>query len=319
MNLAEICNVDMKLLDKSIKELLDKDKELPYYYKQQLENLIFSSGKRIRPIFTVLGSYFGMEVDKNSIYNLAAIFEIIHTASLIHDDMIDKADIRRGTPTLHKQFGTFKSLMLGNYLVALCSEQVCNYNYEEHYYKNFKLTELCDSEINQQSLLFNFNITFKEYITKTKNKTALLIAASLIGGAKLAMANNDITKILYNYAINLGISFQIIDDILDFTQNRDHLGKPNGADLINGNITLPVIFALNNDKISKKIRALNKDSALEDFQECINFIINSDAIEKSKQVSKKYINKSKKVISKLHHPKTTMLYSILEELEKRTY
>lgn len=318
MDLANICNVDKNLLDKKIMELLELDERLPQHYKEDLFKLVFSSGKRIRPIITVLGSYFG-EGKCDDIYNLAAIFELIHTASLIHDDIIDKADTRRGTKAIHIKNGVYKSLMLGNYLVALSSKYISKFNFENIYYNNFSITDLCESEINQQALLFNFDITFDKYIEKTKNKTALLIAASLLGGAKLASANTKTLEILYNYGINLGISFQIIDDILDFTQDKAQLGKPNGADLINGNITLPVIFALQDKKIRSEIQNLNEDSSIDQFDYCIDYILNSKAIGKSKEISKKYLRKAEKSIRRLRHPQKSILINILYELEKRTY
>ncbi len=318
MNLAQICNVNTDQLDKKITTFLETDIQLPDLYKNQLFNLLFSSGKRMRPIFTVLGSYFG-ECSEDEVYNLAAIFELIHTASLIHDDIIDKADIRRGTQTLHIQNGVYNTLILGNYLVALSAEYISNFKFEDFYYDSFNLTDLCESEINQQALLFNYNITFDEYIYKTKNKTALLIAASLLGGAKLANADKKTLNILYNYAINLGISFQITDDILDFTQDKLHLGKPHGADLINGNITLPVIFALRNKTLSEKIKQLSKQSSINEFNECIELILKSDAIKESRKVSQKYISKARNSIRKLQHSKKEILMKILEGLEQRTY
>ncbi len=318
MDLASICNVNIKKLDSIIKSFIDIDSLLQLSHKEQLYDLVFSSGKRIRPIFTVLGSYFG-EYNEEEVYKLAAIFELIHTASLIHDDIIDQADIRRGKKALHINTGIYDSIILGNYLVALSSEYISKYDFEKIYYDSFSLTDLCDSEIKQQAMLFNYDITFNEYISKTKNKTALLITASLLGGAKLANVNEKTLKILYQYGINLGISFQIIDDILDFTQDKNHLGKPNGADLMNGNITLPVIYALKDKNISEDIKKLNKNSSTKDFNHCIQYIADSNIILKSKKVSKKYIKKAKKSIRKLNHDKKQILINILDELEKRTY
>ncbi len=318
MDLATICHVDKNLLDMKIKDIIDYDESLPDKYRKQLYHLLFSSGKRLRPIFTVLGSYFG-KANKDVVYILAAIFELIHTASLIHDDIIDKACMRRGKPTLHIENGVYNTIILGDYLVTLCSDYISKLNFEEFYYDSFKLTDLCESEIKQQSLLFNFDITFDDYINKTKNKTALLIAASLLGGAKLADVEYKTLKMLYTYGINLGISFQIIDDILDFTQDTCQLGKPNGADLINGNITLPVIFALKDKVINKKIRSLTKNAPINDFNECINYISKSKAITKSKKISEKYLKKAKSAIRKLNHDKKQILIEILDTLKQRTY
>lgn len=318
MDLIKICHVNKDLLENKIRYFINKDETLNSKYRMQLSELLFSSGKRLRPSFTVLGSYFG-EADGDEVYSLAAIFEMIHTASLIHDDIIDKADLRRGKKTLHIENGIYNTIILGNYLVTLCCEYISTYNFEDYYYNSFSLTDLCESEILQQALLFDFDISFSDYINKTKNKTALLIAASLVGGARLANVSEDVLKMLYNYAINLGISFQIIDDILDFTQDKSNLGKPHGADLINGNITLPVIFALKDRKIRNKIRSLHKNSPIKEFQECIQYISQSNAIHKSKLVSKRYLRKAEKAIRKLNHNKKDILINLLYELEKRTY
>src|SRR5690554_6612521 len=115
MDLASLCNFNKTLLEEKIKAIINKDPNLPEHYREHLSILLFSSGKRIRPIFTVLGSYFG-NADQDQVYNLAAIFELIHTASLIHDDIIDKAELRRGKPTLHTIYGTTNALILGDYL-----------------------------------------------------------------------------------------------------------------------------------------------------------------------------------------------------------
>lgn len=319
MNLANICHVDKNLLDEKINFFIENDNSLTNHYKEKLYNLIFSSGKRLRPVFTVLGSYFGDNQKNKNIYEIAAMFELIHTASLIHDDIIDNADTRRGNPSTHTKIGEYNAIFLGNYLVSLCCEYISKYNLENIYYNNLNLTSLCKSEIDQQSLLFNFDINYNEYINKTKNKTALLISASLVAGAKLTGATDKTLDILNDYAINLGISFQIIDDILDFTQKRERLGKPNGSDLINGNITLPVILALKDRNLAPKIKKLNKNSSIEEFRECINLIINSDLINKSINISKKFLTKAKKSLKNLKHDKKRILITILDELEKRTY
>ena len=317
MDLAKTCGVDIDILEEKIMELLNTDIDLPISYKNRLLELIFSKGKRLRPIFTVLGSYFGNKKVDN-IYTIAAVFELIHTASLVHDDIIDNADVRRGTPTLHIQYDTYKALILGDYLVALNCGVISSLKIEHIYHENFSLTDLCDAEIIQQNLLYNFDIKFNEYINNIGNKTALLIVASIICGAKLADANQKTLGILAEYAFNAGIAFQIMDDILDFTQEKIHLGKPNGHDLISGIITLPVILALKKKNYRKKIACLSAKSPKDDFLECIKLIQKSRAIKKSKKVMKKYIEKAKNTLRKLKHPKKGLLKQILVVLEQRT-
>ncbi|MDF2699095.1 MAG: polyprenyl synthetase family protein [Haloplasmataceae bacterium] len=318
MDLFNLCNVNKELLDEELKNIIVSDDLLEGYQKDLLLKLILSSGKRIRPIFTVVGSKLGpAKVD--NIYRFAALFELVHTVSLIHDDVIDNADTRRNIPTLHKLTDEITAIMLGNYLLSRCAELVTENNLEQYYYENLHLTDLCKSEIMQQDLLFNFDITIDEYIEKTKNKTALLIAASFIAGAKLANADQKTLKHLYTYSLNLGISFQIIDDILDFTQSSSKLGKPAGQDLMNGNITIPVIYALRDKKLKEHIRALTIHSSVDDFTKCINDILNSKVIEKSKLFSQRYLKKARLALEKINYSDKYVLKKIINELESRTY
>jgi heptaprenyl diphosphate synthase len=318
MNLFEICNVDKNKLEDELTQIITTDESLDSTYKEILLKLILSSGKRIRPIFTIVGSLLGPKKITN-IYQMAALFELVHTATLIHDDVIDKADTRRNVMTVHKQTDNLTAVMLGNYLTARCAEVVANNQLEEYYYQNLNFTDLCESEIKQQDLLFNFDVSFEEYLEKTKNKTAILIAASFIAGANIAGADEKTLKYLYKYSINLGISFQIIDDILDFTQDSNHLGKPAGADLMNGNITLPVILALRNRKLNSDIIKLNARSSKAEFENCIKSIQNSKYIEKSKKISQNYLLHARKALKKIDSPHIDILNNIIIDLEKRSF
>lgn len=318
MDLFNLCQVNKDLIDLEIKHIISNDDLLSQHHKDLLLGLCINNGKKLRPLFTIVGSYFGEDTPKD-IYKYAAIFELVHVASLIHDDVIDDAETRRGIPSIHTITDRYTAIMLGNYLVSRCAELVSDFDLEDKYYNHITLTDLCHSEIMQQKLLFNYDITINEYIEKTKNKTALLIAASFLSGATIANADQKTLGNLYRYAINLGISFQIIDDILDFTQNESTLGKPVGQDLYNGNITLPVIYALRNKKLTKKIKNLQLESNSEDFKHVVDQIIKSQAIEKSKKLNRKYIKKAKRAMKKITSPNVIYLKTILKELEKRSY
>lgn len=320
MDLFAITNINKQKIDDEIRRIINDDLALEQYYKDLILNLCINGGKKLRPLFTVIGSYFG-DYQPEHIYTIAAIFELLHTASLIHDDVIDGAETRRGIPSIHTLTDNYTAIMLGNYLISRCTELISEFDIEEHYYDHINFTDLCHSEIIQQRLLFNFDITIEEYIEKTKNKTALLIAASFLCGASLAGATENVMKLLYTYAINLGISFQIIDDLLDFMQDNTKLGKPAGQDLYNGNITLPTIYALKDRKLKDKIRKLNPNSSKEEFEAIIKLIIASSAIKKSKKLNNKYLKNARIAASKLqkHSPNATYLFSILETLENRTY
>jgi heptaprenyl diphosphate synthase len=320
MDLFEICHVDKDKIDAEIIQIINSDDTLSDEYKEMILRLSVNNGKKLRPLFTIIGSYFGT-IEPEDIYKYAAIFELVHTASLIHDDVIDGAETRRGIPSIHTLTDNYTAVMLGNYLLGRCGELISDHNLEDHYYNYMTLSDLCDSEIKQQQLLFNFDITLDEYIYKTKNKTALLIAASFICGASIAKVDRKYLRHIYNYSINLGISFQIIDDILDFTQDKKQLGKPVGQDLYNGNITLPTIYALKNKTLKQQIKKLTPQSDASEFEKVIKTILTSDAIDKSKKLNKKYLKSAKNAarhlrkFTKAHN----YLLSIIDELEKRTY
>jgi heptaprenyl diphosphate synthase len=320
MDLFEICHVDKVRIDNEIIQIINSDATLSNEYKEMILKLSINNGKKLRPLFTIIGSYFGT-VEPDDIYKYAAIFELVHTASLIHDDVIDGAETRRGIPSIHTLTDNYTAVMIGNYLLGRCGELISENNLEDHYYNYMTLSDLCDSEIKQQQLLFNFNITLDEYIDKTKNKTALLIAASFICGASIAKIERKYLKYIYNYSINLGISFQIIDDILDFTQDKKQLGKPVGQDLYNGNITLPTIYALKDKTLKQQIKDLTPQSDSVEFEKAIENILASEAIEKSKKLNKKYLKAARNAARHLkrYSHADKYLYSIIEELEQRTY
>ncbi|WP_324664203.1 polyprenyl synthetase family protein [Dehalococcoides mccartyi] len=203
-----------------------------------------NGGKRIRPVLTFLsGKFYGK--DLRHLIPMAASVELLHTATLVHDDMIDKSAIRHGRPTVNEIWGENKALILGDYLFAKSGElcaSTSNVRVMQLFCQTLGLMSL--GEMNQAFDAFSLKVTREQYLDRICKKTASLFVLATESGAILSQAPEESTKILRDYGYNLGMAFQIVDDLLDFLSTEDELGKPVGSDLSQGTITLPVILLL---------------------------------------------------------------------------
>ncbi|WP_026700957.1 heptaprenyl diphosphate synthase component II [Salibacterium aidingense] len=258
-------------------------------------HLLQAGGKRIRPVFVLLSAKFG-SYDINRIKHIAAALELIHMASLVHDDVIDDADLRRGQKTIKAQWDNRVAMYTGDYIFAKAIEKAAFFENESiHRVISGAMTEMCLGEIEQIRHQYNWDQHLKTYLRRIKRKTALLIAVSCQLGAISAGASAQDQSRLYHYGYNVGMSYQIIDDILDFTGTEKELGKPAGGDLLQGNVTLPALYAMYYDSSHKGQIAAVLDDANKtnvDMAPLIDIIKTSGGIEYSKNLSKKYLNKA---------------------------
>ncbi|KAL3636945.1 sporulation-specific protein 2 [Castilleja foliolosa] len=214
------------------------------------EQIFGAGGKRMRPALVFLVSrataeIAGLKELTKEHRRLAEIIEMIHTASLIHDDILDESDMRRGQETVHQIYGTRVAVLAGDFMFAQSSWYLANLeNLDVIKLISQVIKDFASGEIKQASSLFDCDVHMDEYLIKSYYKTASLIAASSKGASIFSGVSSDISEQMYQYGKNLGLSFQVVDDILDFTQSAEQLGKPTGSDLAKGNLTAPVIFAL---------------------------------------------------------------------------
>ncbi len=209
-------------------------------------HVIQAGGKRLRPLLAILCSGID-DPTYQPLIDLAAAAELIHTASLIHDDIIDQAATRRDVPTLNYLRGNHTAVLAGDFLFATA------FGLLERSHCSGVLTlmtdairDMCQAEIEQKDTLFHFSVTEEMYLSRIEKKTASLLAACCSAGALAGGLAPDAVSSLAAYGRNLGLCFQITDDLLDFTGDSDTLGKPAGSDLAQGILTLPVIYLLNN-------------------------------------------------------------------------
>ncbi|WP_121605090.1 heptaprenyl diphosphate synthase component II [Virgibacillus sp. Bac332] len=290
---------DLEDIEATINQVIQADHSV---LREASTELLKAGGKRIRPVFVLLSGQVGT-YDLTKLKTVAVSLELIHMATLVHDDVIDDAEIRRGKPTIRQLYGNRVAMYTGDYILARALEEITMLRDPKiHQLLSKTIVEVCRGEIEQIRDKFNLNQDLRNYLRRIKRKTALLIATSCKMGAIASGVNERDAHRLYQYGYNIGMSYQIIDDILDFTASPKQLGKPAGNDLLQGNLTLPVFLAMKNKTFHDKIEHLfNHSEAIneEKIQEIVQDVRNSDAIEESYALSNRYLNKALQKLSEL--------------------
>ena len=210
------------------------------------EHLVSSGGKRLRPALFLLAARGGTAFDRARAMPIAVALELIHTASLVHDDVIDEADTRRGAETTNAKWGNQVAILSGDYLFARAFKLVAEEGYDSSVYVKLAqlVCTLSEGEILQDHTVYQVPASEHAYYERIRKKTAdFLEICCELGGAIGGMSAEDTQGMaLYGHAI--GMAFQITDDLLDYRQTSEDIGKPAGHDLAQGFVTLPVIRAL---------------------------------------------------------------------------
>jgi len=259
-------------------------------------HLLNAGGKRLRPALSLLGGKCVPRFSLEKVLPLAVALELIHMATLVHDDVVDASLIRRGKPTVKARWGNRLSIHLGDYLFArsLVLISTCTQPLIPRVLADTSV-KMCEGEIQQISTCFDFGQTVKDYFYRINRKTALLIAASCQLGAVACDAPAGMHLALRRYGHYIGMAFQITDDILDLVADQKQLGKPVGSDLRQGIITLPVIYALENSDYREDLKALvfarEKDD--DTIFRVIEMIDDCGGVAYSVRVAQQYIYKAK--------------------------
>lgn len=285
-------------------------------------HLIHAGGKRLRPAFALLAARLFKE-DISTAIPMAVALELVHMATLVHDDVIDNSVTRRGTITVKKGWGNKVSIYAGNYILAKSLAIVAEY-------KRSDLLEImadtsvkiCEGEIIQMFSSFNVDIGLKNYLRRIERKTALLIAVSCQLGALVCDAPLKQVRDIERYGYFLGMAFQVTDDILDLVADEEVLGKPTGSDIRQGVITLPALYAMHHSKHRQELRL-----ALASPEECnlntdkiIDMIQDSDGIDYAYYASKRYAIKAQKQLEMLPDiPEKKVFYDIANYILDRDY
>ncbi len=262
------------------------------------EHLFSAGGKRIRPgIVLLLSKALSVDGNLSSRHRrLAEITEMIHTASLVHDDVLDDASTRRGVDTVHSRFDHKVAVLAGDFLFAQASWHLANLdNLDVVKLLSRVIMDLAEGEVKQGLYKYDSKQSIETYLEKSYCKTASLIANSAQAVGVLSDISENHLKDLYTFGKQLGLAFQVVDDILDFTSNDEQLGKPAANDLASGYLTAPALYALEeNNSLSKLIE--REFSSEGDLDHAFNIVRDSNAIPRTRKLAEKFAQRSYEAI-----------------------
>ncbi len=248
---------------------------------EMLDIVLSGGGKLLRPALALLSGRFG-HYDLELLVPLAASVELLHTATLVHDDVIDQAATRRGRPTVNSAFHNSTTVMLGDYLFAHAADQVVKTdNLRVVHLFSDTLMIMAKGEIRQDLTAYDSRQTIRDYLQRIGGKTASLFATACEGGAIVSGQADEWTQAFSDYGYNFGMAFQVVDDILDFTGDPSAMGKPVGSDLMQGTLTLPSLLLMDGSPKSNPVQKYFARPTRERLAEAVQAVLDSGAIEES--------------------------------------
>lgn len=298
--ILELIREDLERVERKVREVSSIEYE---QLRAALDYLLGSGGKRLRPALVLLSSKF-YPADAEKVASLAAAVETLHTATLVHDDLIDNAFLRRGNPTLNTLWNSAATVLTGDYLFARAAAFAAETESlgAVSIFAQTLMT-ICNGELNQIFGSDERQLTREYYYKRIYSKTASLFAASAEAGALLGEAPQAEAQALRDYGYNLGMAFQIVDDILDFVGDEGDLGKPIGSDLRQGIITLPTIYFLEAHLGGETVTRVlsSRDGGDDEVRAAVEMIKESGAIESSTAEAKSFAARSRDALSILPH------------------
>ncbi len=300
ISIFELIREDLERVERKMREVSSIEYQ---QLRVALDYLLGSGGKRLRPALVLLASKF-YPADAEKVTSLAAAVETLHTATLIHDDLIDNAFLRRGNPTLNALWNSAATVLTGDYLFARAAAFAAETE-SVRVVSIFAQTlmTICGGELRQIFDSDEGQTTRDYYYQRIYSKTASLFAASTETGAILSGAPEPEVQALRDYGYNLGMAFQIVDDVLDFAGNEGDLGKPIGSDLRQGIITLPAIHFLEahpEDEVVTRVLT-GRDEEDAEVRAAVERIKESGAIESSMADAESFAARSRNALSVLPH------------------
>ena len=303
---GKVDEVNLRLL-----EIIKTDQKNLY---EMAKYTIEAGGKRFRPLLTILAYEVSSDNPYSEILDLAAGYELIHTASLIHDDIIDDSSTRRGRATLNNVYGLNHAIVVGDYLFAKAYEMGSRYGPVVSKIMADASSRLAEGQTLEAINLGNMDLTEETYLEIISNKTAHFFEACAMGATTAAKASPEVSRSLQEFAFNLGMAFQVTDDILDIVGDSSKLGKPVFADVKHNAITIPIIYTLKNADTSAKDEILSAlkvgdDRSVDDrFKD---LMVKTGAIDYSFSIAKAY---SQKALKALHMSERSPDLNLLMEL-----
>ena len=277
--------------------------------------IIDGGGKRMRPLLVILSAKVSGYKGSDHLH-LAAVIEFIHTATLLHDDVVDTSDLRRGKATANTKFGNAPSVLVGDFLYSRAFQMLVGVGNLDVMQTIADTTNaISEGEVQQLANARNSNISEDVYKKVIFKKTAILFDTAAKIGAIIAESQTGHIESLSNYGRNIGMAFQLMDDVLDYNGDSENLGKNIGDDLAEGKMTLPLIYAMKNGKNSQKlvIQEAIKNTNVCDLMNILTIIKETGALEYSMSCAKKHAMDAKRCLVDL--PKSIEKIAMLELAE----
>ena len=271
-------------------------------------HILYSGGKRLRPLLMVLSARIcGYKGDYDKVFS--TIFEYLHAATLLHDDLVDEATLRRGKPVANSIWGNAAAVLVGDFLLARSLAIAAETNRPDVIKIVSGITEnMSQGEIHQLMRKGSLDLTEAEYMEIIKRKTAVLFQGTCRSGALIANVPLLKETALSDYGFNLGIAFQMVDDLLDYTLDTVTLGKEVGADLKEGKLTLPVIYSLKSadekDRTRMENIIKNKNFSVNDFETLIKMIDKYGGQLYTQNLATEYVKNAKEALAVFQNSKT---------------
>lgn len=257
-------------------------------------HLVASGGKRLRPAIYFLAARCGGNFSLQEAMPLGVALEMMHMASLVHDDVIDSADTRRGSATANAKWGNQVSILAGDYLFAKAFALVAENNYSKRVDRQLArlICDLSSGELIQNKEIYHASCDVDEYFERIAKKTANFIAIACQLGGDVAKLPESQIQALYDFGYNVGMAFQLTDDLLDLTSDNKTLGKPAGNDILQGIVTLPAIRALEVSPDRDELRRIVTDRSMtpEMVQRALEIVRASDGIEFTRKKVEEFLH-----------------------------
>ncbi|MAJ75647.1 MAG: polyprenyl synthetase family protein [Candidatus Pseudothioglobus sp.] len=304
---------ELDLMNKILVDRLDSNVDL---ISQMSQYIINSGGKRIRPLLLLICAK-ATEYDGDYHYSMAVVIELIHTATLLHDDVVDQSATRRGQETANELWGNAPSVLVGDFLYSRAFEIMVEPNSMEIMRILSKATnQISEGEVLQLLNIKNANVTQAEYFKVIERKTACLFKAACQIAGILSSADQKVINAMGSFGMHLGNAFQIIDDTLDYESDSNIIGKEIGDDLSEGKVTLPMIYALEKTKKAenKILKDAIKNADASHIDQIVEILLNVDAFQYSRDIAKIESNRALESIDYLPDSKYKTALKLLCEL-----
>jgi len=299
MNLEEIYRPvkdDLKLVEARLEQIAQNDIPL---LSQMLEFALLNVGKRVRPALTLLSGKF-YKYDLDVLVPMSAAVELLHIGTLVHDDMIDNSETRHGKQAVYLKYGVNSALLLGDYLFSRAGSLAATTE-NMRVIRRFSetLMTISGGELREARVSFDPSSARDNYYKWISDKTACLFVMASECGSVLGGCPDDQVEALKEYALNFGLAFQIIDDILDFVGDQTTMGKPIGSDLTEGAITLPSIIYAEKHPSDKIIREIIVERRKELVPLAVEKVRSSTVIDECRNIAREFYNKACRSLEKL--------------------